>query len=164
MVVSRVEPSELPDGVLEVFRREHGKQLTKRILAKLPGGDATWRISQIANMTSLETWDYTRSQGRQGIHLLVAYATKNVAIDAAFLELRNPAYYGARRERNAERTAVLANEGALKDLADRINAVREAREKLAAAEASLAELSCHGKAFGADQYAIEALAGMREER
>jgi hypothetical protein len=32
MVGSRVEPAEGPDGVLEVFKRENGKQLTKRIL------------------------------------------------------------------------------------------------------------------------------------
>lgn len=164
MVSAHVESSELPDGVLEVFKREQGKQLTKRILAKLPGGEAVWHIKQVASMTSLETWEYTRSQGNRGVHLLVAYETKNVSIDAAFLEERNPAYYGARRERNAERATVLANEPSLVNLAERINAVREAREKLAVAEAALEELSGYGKAFGAEQYEIEALSGKERGR
>jgi hypothetical protein len=115
-------------------------------------------------MTSLETWDYTRSQGNRGVHLLVAYDVKNVTIDAAFLEERNAAYYGARRERNAARAAVLADPAVLYELAVRVNAVREARERLAAAEEALEELSGYGKAFSADQYEIERLAGKGERR
>lgn len=164
MVLSHVEDGETPEAILEVFKAHEGKQLTKRLLAKLPGGEQRWRISQTAGMTSLETWDYTRSQGRQGVHLLVAYATKNVAIDAAFLEDRNPAFFSARRERNAERKARLEDPESLALLAERINAVRAARKQLEAAEAALEELSGYGKAFGAEQYEIEALSGKERGR
>ena len=164
MIASHVEDDETPEAVLAIFKQHDGKQFTKRLLAKLPGGEERWRIGQTAGMTSLETWDYCRSGGRQGSHFLVAYETKNVEIDAAFLEERNPAQFSARRERNAERKARLADPESLTLLADRISAVRAAREQLAAAEAALEELSGYGKAFGADQYEIEALSGKERGR
>jgi hypothetical protein len=49
-------------------------------------------------------------------------------------------------------------------LAERISAVRAAREQLAAAEAALEELSGYGKAFGAEQYEIESLSGKERGR
>ena len=81
LTASRVE-GDMPDEVLEVFRRENGKPFTKRILAKLPGGEAVWCIRQIATMTNLETKEYSRTAGHKGVSLLVAYEIKNVAIDA----------------------------------------------------------------------------------
>ncbi len=50
LVLSRLE-SEEPDAILAIFRADNGKPFTKRILAKLLGGEARWRIEQIANMT-----------------------------------------------------------------------------------------------------------------
>ncbi len=99
---AQLEDDALPDAVLEVFRREAGKPFTKRILAKLPGGEAAW-------MTNLVTESYIRSRGDEGHSFLVAYALKNIAIDPAFLEESNARHYSARIARNARRREAMAS-------------------------------------------------------
>ena len=127
---SRIESDE-PDEVLAILKKDDGKQLTKRILEKLPSvgfgaslvsaSGQRWRLSQHAGMIHLETWDYARSGGSTGIHLLMAYAEKSVTIDAAWVEEHNPAYFKGRRERNAARRAALGNHEALTSMALALN-------------------------------------------
>src|ERR1700674_1424383 len=107
-VLSQRESDE-PDAILAILATQDGKQLTKRILAKLPGGEERWRLSQFATMTHLETRDYSRSGGNAGIHLLIAYEIKNVTINAAWVEEHNPAYFAGRRARNEARDMVVGN-------------------------------------------------------
>ena len=149
--------SEVPEAVLEVLKAENGKLLTKRLLAKLPGGEAEWRIRAEAGMAHLETWTYCRSGGKTGICLLLDYCMKNVIIHAAWVEEHNAAYFAARRVRNTEREAALRNQLACGLLAEKLNRVAKAREELAKAEVELHELTGYGKAFGPDQYTWEAL-------
>jgi hypothetical protein len=139
IIESHIE-SDLPDTTLEVLKREDGKQLTKRLLAKLPGGEEVWRIAHVATMTHLETWEYCRSQGSRGISLLIAYETKNVRIDASWIEQHNIAYFSARKERNEKRAKALESTEALVMAAQLVNAIRVAREQLAAAEETLSDL------------------------
>ena len=155
LVASRVE-SDAADAVLEIFKRDQGKPLTKRLLGKLPGGEDVWCITHVAGMTHVETREYRRTQGQKGICLLVAYDTKNVAMDAKFLEERNPAYFSARKERNEKRADV--SEASCAALAEAINRVIAAREALAEAEAGFDALAGYGKPFDADRYELEALA------
>ena len=149
--------SDMPEAVLEVLKTEDGKQLTKRLLAKLAGGEAEWRLRFEAGMAHLETWTYCRSQGKTGICLLLAYATKSVTIDAAWVEEHNAGYFAARRLRNAERKTTLQSPLSCGLLAEKLNRVARAREELAKAEVELSELTGYGKAFGPDQYTWEAL-------
>jgi hypothetical protein len=162
LVESHIE-SDLPDVVLEVLRAEDGKQLTKRILTKLPGGEETWRITHVATMTHLETWEYCRSQGARGIHLLIAYETKHVQINAAWIEGRNPAYFEGRRERNQKRRVALANLPALEAVAGMVNAIREARAKLAEVEGALEEFTEYGALFSPEGREISELTKIGDE-
>ena len=154
--------SDEPDEVLAVLKVHDGKQLTKRLLAKLPGGEERWRLSQFATMTHLETRDYGRSGGNTGIHLLLAYALKNVMIDAAWIEEHNPAYFKGRRERNAQRDRAAAGGSVLALMVDRLNGYASAKVKLDEAKKQLDALT--DTSFAADSYDWERLCGAREEK
>ncbi len=156
--------SDEPDAVLDILKSQDGKQLTKRLLSKLPGGEERWRLSQFASMTHLETRDYSRSGGNTGIHLLIAYQLTNVTIDAAWIEEHNPAYFAGRRARNASRDAVMADPDVLRDMANTLNAVAMAKTQFEAAKANLDALTTHGALFAADSYDWERLCGAREEK
>ena len=160
LVLARME-SDIPDEILAALKPHDGKPLTVRHLALLPGGAERWMLHKHAGMISIEERDYRRTQGSRGTSLLVAYSEKNVIIDCAFLVEKNPAYFVARVERNAKRQASLANLGSA-DLANRINAVIQAREELSRAEAHMSDLTNEygtgSGAFSPDRYAFEALA------
>jgi hypothetical protein len=156
--------SDEPDAVLAILKAHNYKPLTKRLLAKLPGGEERWRLSQFATMTHLETRDYARSGGNTGIHLLMAYATTNVTIDAAWIEKNNPAYFKGRRERNASRDAAASNPDLLSCMANRLNAYAEAKSELDEAKLHLDAATSHGQPFSSDSYEWERLCGAREEK
>ena len=162
--LKRNRESEEPDAILAILKAHDGKQLTKRLLAKLPGGEDRWLIRQIASMTSLEDRDYLHSQGNRGIHLLVAYQLTNVRIDAAWVEEHNAAYFVGRRERNASRLALLNSSPALRQsMADALNGYAAAKAQLDAAKRQLDGLTGYGKPFAADEFTWERLCGAREE-
>lgn len=150
MVSENAEPSSVPASVLAVLKREDGKLLTKRLLAKLPGGESNWRIRHVAGMTYLDSMDSVRSGGSSGYSFFLAYAEKNVTIDVPFVLDRNAAYFGARETRNARRAQV--DPGAARTMADALNAVADARAKLALAEEALDELTETDSPFGPDRY------------
>jgi hypothetical protein len=131
----------------------------KRILAKLPGAEDRWTITQVANMTNLEEKSYRRSGGRDGISLLIAYDIKNVVVDCAQIEAKNPCYYSARRERNAKRLTTTNTASLCQAMANAVNAARDARAALTRAEAALEALTGYGEPFSPDSYAFEALSG-----
>ena len=154
--------SDEPDEVLAILKQHDGKQLTKRLLAKLPGGEERWKLSQFATVTRLETRDYARSGGNTGIYLLMAYATTNVTIDAAWIEENNPAYFKGRRERNTQRDEVVTQSGWLRLMADALNDHEAAKAKLEEAKKHLDAFT--EKNFSADRYDWERLCGVREEK
>ncbi|HEY5049339.1 MAG TPA: hypothetical protein VII50_00445 [Acidothermaceae bacterium] len=142
--------SDEPDEILAILKTQDGKQLTKRILAKLPGGEARWRLSQFATMTHLETRDYGRTGGNAGIHLLIAYQTTNVTIDAAQIEEKNPGYFAGRRARNASRDALADDTGRLNNMANTLNVYEHAKAQLDEAKDNLDALIQHGAPFAAE--------------
>jgi hypothetical protein len=168
--------SDEPDEVLAILKAHDGKPFTKRILAKLPGGTKPisgmpiegqdrWTISQFATMTHLETRDYRQTGGNTGIHLLMAYATTSVTINAAWVEENNPGYFKGRRERNAQRdnlTNGFTRSTTLELMADRLNAYEDAKMKLDEAKKQLDALT--ETLFAADSYDWECLCGAREDK
>ncbi len=158
-IVEKNIESDLPDQVLAVLKQFDGKQLTKRILPKLPGGEDVWRIDQIANMTSLVTREYINTRGNAGTSLLIAYATKNVTIDCEKIEGQfNPSYFEGRRERNAERALVLKNEGPCIEMAYLLNNACKARDAWLAAKARVEALTEYKDGpFSADRYTFRDL-------
>lgn len=160
---SQLESNE-PDAVLAVLVERNGKPLTKRLLAKLPGGEAEWRLSQTAGMFHLETRNYGRSDGNTGIHLLIAYQITNVMIDAAWIEEHNPAYFEGRRNRNALRDATMGDPVLLQSMADALNSYEAAKAKLDEAAVRLEALTGYGKAFSPDSCDWEKICGAREEK
>ena len=156
--------SDEPDAILAILATQDGKQLTKRILAKLPGGEERWRLSQFATMTHLETRDYGRTGGNAGIHLLIAYQTTNVTINAAKIEEKNPSYFAGRRARNELRDAASDNESALRFMALTLNEYELAKARLDAAKARLDGLTGYGLPFSPDSYDWERICGAREEK
>lgn len=161
LVKSRVESDE-PDAVLKVFQQDAGKPFTKRILAKLPGGEARWSIHQIASMTSIQDRTYRDGRGERGFSFLVAYQLKNITIDPAVLVKQNTGYFEARERRNAERQELIKDEQLCGKMAEAMTAYNEAKAKLEEAMAALESLTEHGAPFAADRYEIEKLCGARE--
>jgi hypothetical protein len=156
--------SDEPDTVLAVLKAHDGKPITKRLLAKLPGGEERWRLRQTAGMTNLEDRDYLHSQGNRGLSFLMAYALTSVRIDAAWVEKHNPAYFDGRRERNRMRTAAIGSPEACRHFADTLTAYARAKAKLDQAAADLERLTGFGSPFSPDQYDWERVCGAREER
>lgn len=160
VVKERME-SNAPDAILAVLKEHEGKQLTKRILPKLPGGEAEWLIRQNARMTHLENRSCQRSQGSApgGISFLMAYSEKNVMIDVKFVLEYNKCYFAAREERNAKRMQVLKSPVLSTQMAEVMNEVLAARKALAKAEGRMAELTKYGEPFSPDDYVFQKLAG-----
>jgi hypothetical protein len=162
VLAARIEGS-MPDEVLAVLKEYDGKPLTKRLLAKLPGGEAVWRIVHSAGMTNLETLIYIRTSGGAGYSILLAHDVKNVVVNVKFIVERNPAYYDARVKRNWTREDVLANRELLTKMADTMNAVLRARAALAEVEAELEKLVEYGGPFAPDRYVWEELVGLPKD-
>lgn len=156
--------SDEPDAVLAVLKEHDGKPLTKRLLSKLPGGEARWLIRQVAGMTSLEDRDYLHSQGNRGVHLLMAYQLTSVRIEAAWVEEHNAGYFAARRSRNSMRDAAAKDTQLCAGMAEALNAYAAAKAQLDRAKENLDGLTEHGASFSPDQYEWERLCGAREER
>jgi hypothetical protein len=155
--------SDEPDAILEILKAHDGKPLTKRLLAKLPGGEERWFLHHTAGMmTHLEEREYLRSEGSRGMHLLLARETKNVTVSATWIEEQNPAYFAGRRERNASRDKISnIHVSAIAQLmADRLNEYEEAKAKLDEAKANLDKLT--DGPFAADRYDWEKLCGARK--
>jgi hypothetical protein len=155
--------SDEPDEVLAILKTYDGRQLTKRILDKLPGGTDRWIINQFATMTHLETRDYHRSGGNTGIHILIAYKITNIMIDVSWIEQNNPAYFAGRRTRNESRDKVANSSSMLTIMADRLNAYADAKAKLEEAKDDLDKLTDYGGPFSADSYGWERLCGARDD-
>ena len=156
--------SDEPDAILAILATQNGKQLTKRLLAKLPGGEERWRLSQTAGMSHLETRDYGRTGGNAGIHLLIAYQITNVTIDAAVIEEKNPSYFEGRRNRNALRDATMGDPVLLQSMADALNGYAAAKARLDEAKKRLDALTSYGQPFSPDSYDWDGLCGAREEK
>jgi hypothetical protein len=155
--------SDEPDAILAVLKAHDGKQLTKRLLAKLPGGEARWLIRQVAGMTKLEDRHYLHSGGGRGISLLVAYQLTSVVIDAAWVEEHNAAYFAARVERNAMRAVCVCNPAICQRMADTLTAYAAAKAALDDARQALDGLTEYGQPFSPDQYDWQRLCGAYEE-
>jgi hypothetical protein len=148
-----------PDKILAVFQANEGKRWSKRILAKLPGGEAEWSIRQVAGMTNIVDRDYYRYEGRQGYSFLVHYDSDEGReyISAQRLQDRNTCYFSARRERNALRLEAKNAAVLCARVAITLNAVASARRALAAAEKAFDELTGYGEPFSPDRHALLAL-------
>jgi len=77
--------------------------LSTRVLDKMPGGKAVWRLRKEYGMTHLETLTYTRSGGSEGMSLLLDWKVTSFPVDVKAIEERNAAYFSARRQRNHSR-------------------------------------------------------------
>jgi hypothetical protein len=159
LVASKME-SDLPDEVMKTLRQYDGKQLTKRILPKLPGGEAEWTIRQIANMTNLENKAYRLGHGNdpQGVCLLIAYRTKNITIICSDIEKLNPAYFDARKARNAKRLEVIGDHDRCGEMAAILNDFEKARVLLEAAGERLEHYTDFYGPFHPDRYTFKSIA------
>lgn len=155
LITARQE-SDLPDQVLAALAPFAGKNITTRLLDKLPGGKAEWRLSREYGWTHLVSRSYYRNSGHDGLRIMLARSEASVPLDLAFVEAENPAYFAGRRERTADRTSALQSPDRLAAVAQAMNAVDAAREALTAAEATLAQLTGWGTVFQPDNHAIEA--------
>jgi hypothetical protein len=157
LVKSRMEPTEPADTILKILTENNGKRLDKRIVDKLQlATGQKIRDRRQYGMTSLTYGGYDETGGRQGGCLYLAHQEKNVVIDVEYVKEHNPAYFKARDERNADRIALLTQPEEFKELAMWINHYIEA-------VANIKRLTEFGAPFQHDSYAIEKLAGMRND-
>jgi hypothetical protein len=158
--------SDEPDAILDILEKEEGKKITRRLLAKLPGGAERWRLDYIAGMTHLEDRNYYMHDGNKkgGFHFLLQYASQGDTVSREAILKHNPAYFSARIERNEKRAACAESAGMCQAMADALTAYAAAKEALDAAKTRLDGLTAYGEPFSPDQYDWERLCGAREER
>ena len=128
IIQANMEPAEPAAAILAFLKANDGKRLTKVHRDKLREqlGTNELHLNYTAGMTHIEWGTYTeRREGTGGGSLLVSYATKNVVIDAAWVEENNAAYFAARVKRNEKRQAMLDDT----DLLDRIQQAIDAYNK-----------------------------------
>lgn len=170
---------DLPDQVLEVFRRHDGKRLTVHLLKDLPGltasgsqppeakpiskGEERWRLTHGVGMTQLQEWSYCRTQGREGYNFLLAHTEKNVIVSAHDLQQLNKGYFAGRVERNALRLEA-KNDPVLQGMmVEAINEVLSLNAKLRMAEQQLAHLTTGDGIFSPDRYLWESISEGEKE-
>jgi hypothetical protein len=163
LIRARMEPTDA-DAVLDALRPYNGQLITTRLLDKLPGGRVEWRLSRVHGWTELSNATYRRSQGGDGLSLHLAHSEASVPLDVAWVERENARYFGARRERNQQRAAALADPGMLARLATLMNEIEDLQGKLAFARETFAEFTDAGQPCHPDRYTLEAACGLREER
>lgn len=157
-LVSSNWEDDLPDTILELFKREAGKPFSKRILAKLPGGEAEWCIRKIAGMTNLENRTYRGSSGRKGYSFLVHYdSDAGSLVNPERFQLHNSCYFAARIQRNGRRLVAKNDPEGCAAMAFVVNRVATARKELKAAEARFAALTESGEQFNPDRNELEKL-------
>ena len=107
VVFEEMEDTRVARMILGVVQEWDGKRLLsgfeKALKAKVQGA----RVNNNRN-TEIEWGGHTSSGGRAGGRLLVACQTKQVVLDAKFLEEQNRAWYAAADERNAARSKLLS--------------------------------------------------------
>ncbi len=149
--LERMEPAEPQGAILAYLKGREGKTLTKRDLPALQAIDPTIRFRKIAGMTYIEwgSYDGNRSM-REGGSLLIAYTEGACAINAAWVEEHNTAWFSASVARNAERKAALDNAAVLRECAAAIDACNAAVKTIKA-------LIAYGAPLNVVQFDIEAL-------
>jgi len=134
IIQDSMEDAETPVAILSALRSHDGKRLTKRTIEairKETGIDDVVLRHRCMD-THIEWGGYSRSKGDEGGYIIVAYSEKNVVVDVAFIEKKNPCYFYASRERNEQRNKLLSPESTekLQDFVDAANEWKEAVEKL----------------------------------
>lgn len=159
--------SDFPDKVIEALRPLNGKPVTKRLLAKLPGGAENWRFTHVAGMTYLENRAYWMSQeeqwGKGAIRLLLDWRTDAFPLDVNAVIERNPTHFKGRYERNHARMEAKHDRKILERMAAVMNKAERARQTLADAKAEFEEIAGYGKPFNPDYYELERACGLREK-
>ncbi len=155
--------SDLPDRVLQALRPFDGKDITTRILAKMPAlPGVTWRLKRNYGWTTLETSTYCTPEGyanKTSLSLMLVRTEASVPLDTAWVERENPAYFSARVERNHARMEAMNTKPTLDACADAMNRVQAAIAETRAAMASLAALTEYGSTLYPDHYDIERACG-----
>jgi hypothetical protein len=148
-----------PDRLLQALKAEHGKRITTRLAAKMPGGP--WRIRRQYGMTHLENAGFWGNQEirENGVSLLLGHFVDTRPLDATTIEELNTCYFSARRQRNHARMEARNTRETLQTAADAINGVIKARAELRRAGDELAKLTAHGEALDADKYALKRAMG-----
>jgi hypothetical protein len=135
------EHTERPQAVLDYFKANDGKRLTAPYLKKMSetlGFEVTTHARASMTYVSFQNGD-------QKTDMIIAYALKNIVVDAKFFEEYNPAHLDAAVKRNIARAAVLSNQASIDELAAAIEGFKAAEARLKAAF----------EPFGHDRYTIE---------
>lgn len=139
MVLSKIEPLEPADTILRVLQENDGKRFDKRLVEKIKEAVKlvcpTLYVRESNNLVTQIVWGETvgfcRGSQPRRFTLLIAYKTKSVHIDAAWVKEHNPAYFVARDERNrCRKSDVLHYRGTMALCANKINAFNAAHKEL----------------------------------
>lgn len=165
IVSQHIEPNSA-DEVLTVLRKCDGQLITTRLLDKLPGGRVEWRLSRALGYTELRNRAYLSSGGihRDGINLVLARGETSEPLAANWVERENPQYFKNRRERNALRMRALNDHDLLQRVAQLFNRLEELNRARAECRAQFLLLVAHGEPLSPDQYVLERVCGLREDK
>jgi|ERR1041385_9078872 hypothetical protein len=157
--------SDLPDKVLEILKKENGKNITTRLVDKMPKESGPWYLIRHYGWTSLGNDAYRRGDyGKDAMEIMLARSEASVPLDAAWVEKENAAYYSARKARNHARMEALNSVDELEAVAQAMNDCEQARAQLIAANARLKKLTQYGSKFSPDEYEIERACGMADAK
>lgn len=153
LIKSRWESDE-PDQVLHALRAFDGKNITTRMIDKLPGGKERWYLRREYGMTHICTRDYGRSGGEIGYSFMVAHTEASVPFSSVDFESRNACYFSARRERNHKRMEAVNDRDMLQEMADTLNDLDSAQRALTMASERFDVLTGYDATFSPDRFAL----------
>ena len=142
-VAAQFEDTEPHETIMGLIRAEEGKKITKRFLAKLPGGADGWYLNIDKFSARLESRSYLHTHGREGVSYSLVGSVWGkpkdaIVFSATLFEKENPSYFKGRWERNAERLKIMNDLNACARIAQRLNRLASAHEELGASEEAFA--------------------------
>jgi hypothetical protein len=154
--------SDLPDKVIEALRPQDGKNVTTRLLDKLPGGKEVWHLRREYGMTHIVNEAYRRGDYRNGVSLLLYHSEASLSLDLKHVQEKNPAYFSARLERNHARMEAMNTRETLEAIAAAMNAAEVAIAQLLEANARVEALTEYGTTLHPDRYDILKACGLSD--
>lgn len=119
-IINNQMESEFPDEILAALKEKEGKRFDKRVVDFLKNKFPDKNIRK----REMITWCSISYDGNESGIMLYYDSSRHVGIvNTQWVEQQNAAYFAVRRERNAGRLALLADEYSMEEIIRRYNAM-----------------------------------------
>ena len=171
-IIGKNMESDLPDRVIEALRPYDGKNITTRMIEKLPAlpNGGKWYLIRHYGWTSLQTSTYGKSEGYAGgtsLDLILARSEASVPLDVDYVAGKKPlgnnkygencSYFSARVERNEARKKAMADVALLEATGEAMTNYKASIESLRVARETLDNMTDYGTSLHPEQYTLRGI-------